>query len=270
MNGFATLAEYGMASGVLLVITGRDRLDWADEDPEWNECLEQHLLGGVSAKDAQDFLSRREVGPHSSLAADPLQEAILRCANAESRPDEPLVCHLLTLALCADIVLNTRQKQGNDPPPSLFSGIPTAQAAAVLATRFLKSLHNRNLELWVEALSLTPRFNEKAALALDRERLYHNGRAGWEQLTRYSFVAAERDGFYRMNRTMREALRARVAAPDAATQQEWFRQHWEAEGEERWPSTTGGGWSRKPLSRTGRRSIGLRWKLRKSPESGFC
>lgn len=222
------LAEFCLASGILLVITGRDRLSW-DTDPDWDGCLDQHLLGGVSARDAQDFLSRRGIGPSPLLATEPLQRAILRCADAGG---ETPSCHLLTLALCADIVLNTRQADGKDPSPSLFSRIPTAQVAGTLATRFLKSLHSRNLELWVEALSVTPRFDETAALALDSDRLYHNGRAGWEQIIQYSFIVAESSGFYRIHRTMREALRARLRPEVIQKQHSWFLRHWQERGED--------------------------------------
>ncbi len=216
------LAEFCLASGILLVITGRDRLSW-DNDPDWEGCLDQHLLGGVSARDAQDFLARRGIGPPPPAAAEPLQQAMLRCADAGAALPS---CHLLTLALCADIVLNTRSADGKDPAPSVFSTIPTAHVAGALATRFLKSLHSRNLELWVEALSLTPRFDETAALTLDTDRLYHNGRAGWEQIIQYSFIVAESGGFYRIHRTMREALRARLRPEALREQNAWFQGHW--------------------------------------------
>ncbi|MGI4790498.1 MAG: hypothetical protein ACRYFS_16805 [Janthinobacterium lividum] len=224
------LAEFCLASGILLVITGRDRLSW-DNDLDWEGCLDQHLLGGVSASDAQDFLARRGIGPTPPIAIEPLQRAILRCADTGAGKNTPS-CHLLTLALCADIVLNMRQSEGKDPSPQTFSTIPTGQVAGALATRFLKSLHSRNLELWVEALSLTPRFDEAAALALDSDRLFHNGRAGWEQIIQYSFIVAESNGFYRIHRTMREALRARLRQPATQEQHTWFNQHWQTHGEE--------------------------------------
>ncbi len=222
------LAEYCLASGILLVITGRDRLSW-DADPDWDGYLDQHLLGGVSAYDAQDFLCRRGIGPPPSAASEPLQRAILRCADAGAAIPS---CHLLTLALCADIVLNTRRAEGGkDPSPSLFLTIPSAQIAGALATRFLKSLHSRNLELWVEALSLTPRFDETAALTLDNDRQYHNGRAGWEQISGYSFIIADGSGFYRIHRTMREALRSRLRPDANQGQHAWFQRHWHRRGE---------------------------------------
>ena len=224
------LAEFCLASGVLLVVTGRDRLGW-DADPDWDGCLDQHLLGGVSTHDAQVFLARRGIGPPPPLATEPLQRAMLRCASAGSGTDVSS-CHLLTLALCADIVLNTRASDGRDPSPQMFSTIPAAHVAGALATRFLKSLHSRNLEMWVEALSLTPRFDEAAALALDSDRLFHNGRAGWEQIIHYSFIIVEGSGFYRIHRTMREALRARGRPEIMQEQHEWFCRHWQERGED--------------------------------------
>ena len=263
-----TLAEFCLSSGILLVITGRDRLSW-DSEPDWEGCLDQHLMGGVSARDAQDFLSRRGIGPPPSSEAEPLQQAIMRCADAGAALPS---CHLLTLALCADIVLNTRQADGGrDPAPQMFSTIPTAQVAGALATRFLKSLHSRNLELWVEALSLTPRFDEAAALALDSDRLYHNGRAGWEQIIGYSFMVAESSGFYRMHRTMREALRARLRPETVQTQNAWFQRHWQERGEPpRWRSTMSGLRTRKRLFQCGSRSIRNGSTRRRLPKPGEC
>ena len=226
------LAEFCLASGVLLVVTGRDRLSW-DADPDWDGCLDQHLLGGVSARDAQDFLARRGIGPPPPARAEPLQQAMIHCAETGGdAAAKGSSCHLLTLALCADIVMNTRGADGEDPAPQMFSTIPTAHVAGALATRFLKSLHSRNLELWVEALSITPRFDEAAALALDSDRLFHNGRAGWEQIVGYSFVVAEGGGFYRMHRTMREALRAGLRPESVGTLHAWFRRHWEGRRED--------------------------------------
>ncbi len=221
-----TLAEYLLGAGVLPVIAGRDRLGWGDTDPDWETCLDQHLLGGVSALDAQTFLARRSIGAPPPSPPDTLQAAIVRGANTAAHAEAEPSCHLLALALSADIVDNTRQA-GGQPDPDLFRAVAPAKMAETLATRFLKSLHNRNLELWVEALSLTPRFDEAAALALDTERQLHAGRAGWEQLLHYSFISAQPDGFYRMHRTMREVLRRRTPEATRQVLDTWYEGHWQ-------------------------------------------
>jgi hypothetical protein len=210
------LAEYCLGSGVLLVISGRDRLMWDEDNPDWRDWLDQHLLGGLSARDAQAFLSKCGVGPPPDEPTTPLQQAIIECCDTE--PGPVVSCHPLYLALCAEIVLNTRQNEGVDPKPDVFRGIPSQQVASELATRFLRSLHNRAMELWVTELSLTPRFDQAAALALDNKRLHHNGRAGWELLTRFSFVEALPDGFYRLHKTMAEVLQAAGCPPDRASE----------------------------------------------------
>jgi tetratricopeptide (TPR) repeat protein len=216
------LAEYCLGSGVLLVISGRDRLMWDEDNPDWRDWLDQHLLGGLSARDAQAFLSKCGVGPPPDEPTTPLQQAIIECCDTE--PGSVVSCHPLYLALCAEIVLNTRQIEGVDPKPDVFRGIPSQQVTRELANRFLKSLHNRAMELWVTELSLTPRFDETAALALDTKRQHQNGRAGWELLTRFSFVEALPDGFYRLHKTMAEVLRQRIP-PDQAIHK-WFHGYW--------------------------------------------
>jgi tetratricopeptide (TPR) repeat protein len=218
------LAEYCLGSGVLLVISGRDRLMWDEDNPDWRDWLDQHLLGGLSARDAQAFLSKCGVGPPPDEPTTPLQQAIIECCDTE--PGPVVSCHPLYLALCAEIVLNTRQNEGVDPKPDVFRGIPSQQVASELATRFLRSLHNRAMELWVTELSLTPRFDQAAALALDNERLHQNGRAGWELLTRFSFVEALPDGFYRLHKTMAEVLRQRIPPDQASAIHEWFHGYW--------------------------------------------
>jgi tetratricopeptide (TPR) repeat protein len=218
------LAEYCLGSGVLLVISGRDRLMWDEDNPDWRDWLDQHLLGGLSARDAQAFLSKCGVDPPPDEPTTPLQQAIIECCDTE--PGPVVSCHPLYLALCAEIVLNTRQNEGVDPKPDVFRGIPSQQVASELATRFLRSLHNRAMELWVTELSLTPRFDQAAALALDNKSLHHNGRAGWELLTRFSFVEALPDGFYRLHKTMAEVLRQRIPPDQASAIHEWFHGYW--------------------------------------------
>jgi hypothetical protein len=222
------LADYFLHIGVLLVIAGRDRVRWDENDPDWSNLLEGHLLGGLSDHDAHEFLARCGVGPHP-LDRTPLQAAIIECCDTDRGPN--VSCHPLYLALCAEIVLNTREAGSEDPSPEAFRGIPTTQIARELADRFLTSLHSRPMELWVTELSLTPRFDERAALALDRERQHGVGRAGWEQVTHFSFVEPQPDGWCRLHKTMREALQGKLKPVARATVHQWFLSYWRERGE---------------------------------------
>ena len=209
--------------GVLPVVFGRDRVRWEEERPEWSGLLDQYALAGLSADDAQTFLARCGLGRPQGEPSSPLQHAIIRCCDTERGPETR--CHPLFLALCAEIALNLVRAGNPEPPPALFTGIPTPELAAELATRFLSSLHNEALQSWVVELSLTPRFDEAAALALDAARQYYNGRAGWEQLKRFSFVWQQTDGFWRLHKTMRDILRVR-AGSRAPSVHDWFLTYW--------------------------------------------
>ena len=118
--------------GVLPVISGRERLRWAEDDSEWEKDLDQQLLGGLSVRDAQLFLSKLKVGP-SPDKSEPtlLQEAILKCCQ-EGSTTKGIACHPFYLSLCAEIVLNTRENEGNDPSPDIFSNIPNEAPTPIL------------------------------------------------------------------------------------------------------------------------------------------
>ncbi|NLX96728.1 MAG: ATP-binding protein [Rhodopirellula sp.] len=228
------LAKFCLHVGVLLVICGRDRLEWVGEsegDPNWQEDLDQHLIGGLSAHDAQAFLAKCGIGPPADQRASPLQQAIVDCCDEDPAPDTTH-CHPLYLALCAEIVLNHRRMHaGEDPSVATFSGVPGDSVANELALRFLKSLHHRGLEMWIEELSLTPRFDEQAALSLAAARQHNVGRADWELLTGFSFVEGpDAEGFYRLHKTMRRVLAERVERGSDGKRWEavhrWYTDYW--------------------------------------------
>ena len=217
--------------GVLLIISGRERLRWAEDDPEWKDVLDQQLLGGLSVRDAQLVMSKLNVGP-SPKKDEPtlLQRAIINLCR-EGSDAKDIACHPFYLSLCAEIVLIIREGQGNDPSPDIFSNIPNDKVANDLATLFLKSLDSRALELWVTELSLTLRFNEETALSLDDERNHHNGRAGWERIVGFSFMQVQPDGFYRLHKIMRDVLRTRMEITSSKDVHRWFYNHWKDEHE---------------------------------------
>jgi tetratricopeptide (TPR) repeat protein len=222
------LADCCLAGGVMLVIAGRERLRWDDNDGDASDRLEGYELGGLSDHDAHEFLARCGVGPHSPNRTL-LQAAIIECCDVDRGAN--IRCHPFYLALCAEITLNARKARGESPSPQVFGDIPITEIARVLAERLLMSLHDRPMELWVSELSLTPRFDEQVALALDRERQHGLGRAGWERLLRFSFVEWQADGSFRLHRTMREALRGMVPPEEARAAHQWFLTHWQERGE---------------------------------------
>ena len=220
------LAKAVRLRGVLIVVAGRDELRWAEDDADWKDAIETHLLGGFSRHDAQIYLAKRMIGPPPWETETRLQRAILdTCAEAPG-PDGEKSYLPFYLALCADIVDNRRDKNnGAEPSPDIFIGIPSDQVGKKLADRFLKSLPSEQWELWVRELSLTPSFDERAALALDRERHHSLGRVGWKQLCRYSFLEPQPEGYFRLHKTMREVLRSGLG-DEAADVDTWFRDHW--------------------------------------------
>jgi tetratricopeptide (TPR) repeat protein len=225
------LARTVREQGVLVVVAGSDELRWAEDDADWKGAIETHLLGGFSRHDAQIYLARRKIGPQPWTPETPLQSAILdTCAEAPG-PDGEESYLPFYLSLCADIVDNNRDKNnGADPPPNIFIGIPNDQVAQKLADRFLKSLPSEQWELWVRELSLTPSFDERAALDLDRERQHNLGRAGWKQLCRYSFLEPQPESHFRLHKTMRDVLRTSLGDEVAAVHT-WFSDHWKARDE---------------------------------------
>jgi hypothetical protein len=254
-----------MTQGVLIIVAGRDELRWSEDDTEWNGLIKTCLLGGISRHDAQIYLSKRTIGPRPWAEETSLQKAILdACAEDPGLDGEPPLLPFY-LALCADTVDNFRAKNsGAEPPPATFTGQPGDDVAQKLADRFLKSLPSEQWELWVRELSVTPSFDERAAMELDSQRHHNLGRSGWKQLCRYSFVEPQPEGYFRLHKTMRDVLRTGLG-PDLADVHAWFLDHWAGRDERspaffhRWsldPETTLNTWLEEHESALKNRQIG--------------
>jgi tetratricopeptide (TPR) repeat protein len=195
--------------GVLMVLAGRDQLDWG---ADWNETdsqgrnlwLKQHAVNGLSRTDALKFLKRCDVNNRE------IQEAILRVTN-EATSEKPSAHHCFLLALCAEIVANTKSTSRQYPDPAVFNSIPSGMVAMQpLTDRFLRSLPNQAMVGWLEELALAPRFDETFALTLDVERHHHNGRSGWNQLLKLSLIERQTNGFVEMHKLFRGGLMTRT------------------------------------------------------------
>ncbi len=237
------LAARCLPHGVLLVIASQKPLNWQDE-PAWDEAemshermggghqklLDQYSFEGFAFHDAQEYLATCGIGPPQDQSISPLQHAIIQCCNAGTK-NAP-VYHPLPLALCAETVLRTRAVSGSDPEPALFN-IRQEDADDLLPEVFFKALGHWWLELWLRQLSLTPRFDEAAALAL-LNRCAPNvvaDRDAWETLLSLCFVEPQGDGFYRLHPTMREVLRFWMNKREAVNHHEWLARYWQERAE---------------------------------------
>jgi tetratricopeptide (TPR) repeat protein len=195
---------YAHLTCALLVMFGRDRLNWSVVDPEWADPanLEQHPLGGLSRQDATAFLGKCGIEP------GPLLEAILRVARDERIPDRKAY-YPFSLSLCADTVLAGRSR-GIELEPDTFDMAPGDYGA--LAQRFLKSLHDEHPEHWIFHLAQTPRFDEPAARAAFSPTRDIHQEAAWESLRDYSFVQETLEpGWLGIHSVVSDVLRRQLA-----------------------------------------------------------
>jgi tetratricopeptide (TPR) repeat protein len=196
-----------------IVIAGQNRLSW-DEDPDWAEYLDQHLVGGLSEDDARQFLAR------CNISNADLQDCIL-ASSKESTGGY----HCFSLGLCANIVANERNA-GHDPAAETLRFNP--QDWVKLARRFLKSLDSDTDSVWIEKLALTPRFDEAAARwAYSSERSAAQT-AAWKNLYGYSFVERLSDSEWSSIRAeMRAALRNQPSAQERVIEDhEQWKDYW--------------------------------------------
>jgi tetratricopeptide (TPR) repeat protein len=204
-------------SPILLVLAGRDRLRWADADPDFtdSELMEQHLVGGLSETDSRLFLTR------CGVVDAPLQDAILRASvDTESEPEDgERGYHPFSLGLCVDSV-QAEQARGLTVDPKTFDIRPGDSAR--LAQRFLKSLADPAHELWVHRLALTPRFDEAAARAAYSEGPGAAQDAAWQGLLRYSFIRETGEpGICTLHTRMRDALADPTSRGEFSNHQVW-------------------------------------------------
>lgn len=221
---------YRTNSGLLLVIFGRDKIQWDEVDTDFKEkqYLETHCVGGLSYDDSLRFL--RKCGITNPI----LQEAILRvCCERPSggarSPSDPRSSgyHPLSLGLCVDTV-QAEQRRGRETEPESFS--MGSNDLHALAQRFLKSLQSRNFENWILKLSATPRFDYDAAVTslngfFSAPFSFSDARGEWTLLIGQSFVSEIGNGWYSLHSLMRQALRNKLGLDDArmrAVHEEWL------------------------------------------------
>jgi tetratricopeptide (TPR) repeat protein len=202
----------------LVVIAGQNRISW-DEDLDWAEYLDQHLVGGLSENDARQFLTRCDI------TAAKLQDCILATSKESTGG-----YHCFSLGLCANIVVNEREA-GREPEAETLRFHP--QDWNKLSRRFLKSLDSDADSIWIERLALTPRFDEAAARwAYSSERSTAQA-AAWRKLQGYSFAERLSDSeWFSIRAEMRAALRNQPSAQERVTvDHQLWKDYWSSRSE---------------------------------------
>ena len=197
-----------LGPSALIVVTGRER-------PRSKlEGMVERRLKGLTAAEAAIVL--RDASPNVSSR---VIDSILRL-TAENRGSHASH-HTLLIGLCADILARARTAR-RPLPPTYFDSVPAGQRAAdALTRRFLSSVRNEALVGWLRELSLSPRFDEEYALALDKHRRYYVGRAGWQELTSLSFVTMNGVGAFEIHPVFRAVLRKSVDKRASQAVHEW-------------------------------------------------
>ncbi|HZP83117.1 MAG TPA: hypothetical protein VFB21_15860 [Chthonomonadaceae bacterium] len=216
-------ALYENLQSVLIVIAGRDRLNWDEVDADWRspDYLEQHLLGGLSRYDAETFLGQ------CGVTQGRLQRAVLEaCVDIEATAGSSgdTAYHPYSLGLCADTIVNERNR-GVETDPASFDMAPGDYDR--LAQRFLKSLPNDAQADWIARLALTPRFDEQAARYAYSPLPGADQNAAWDDLEGYSFITrAEQADWRTLHPRMKAALRRRLAPPDEPDEERRHQTDW--------------------------------------------
>lgn len=169
--------------GVLVLIFGRDRLRWAELEKEWDNVLEQHLLGELSNEDADGFLTKV-----------PIPEADIRERIVGASEGLP---HYLDLAVSQyEMIRNI----GGKPDVDDFGTTPSD-----VRDRFLDHLPaSERRELFIA--SYTESLSEQLFLDLADAFLGGSANVSWARLEQRSFMMATDDRRLTMHALMRQAL----------------------------------------------------------------
>ncbi|MFO7676300.1 MAG: tetratricopeptide repeat protein [bacterium] len=171
---------------VLWVICGREMLRWADIDAEWADCLDQHLVGGLSGDDARRFLASCGIGE------GPVQDAIVTGGQG--------VPYYLDLAV--DAFREISDRLGRKPEPGDFG-----RTGREVTERFIRHLTQPEVETL--KLLAVPRFWDLELFeTLVREFQTGFPLTAFADLCRFSFINEEAaHGVWTMHQLMQQALR---------------------------------------------------------------
>jgi hypothetical protein len=172
---------------VLWVIFGRDKLRWGDIEEEWNDYLEQYLIGGLSKEDSDKFLKG------CGIDQKEIREIIINSSKG--------VPHFMDLAV--DTYYEIRNNKNRVPEKNDF-----AKTQRSVLARFLRYLEQNEIDT-LKVISCPRTFNRELFNLLVRKFRTGLGSAPILSLRRFSFIKeGALKGTWSMHELMRDSLRS--------------------------------------------------------------
>lgn len=171
--------------GVLFVVSGREKLRWAEVEPEWEQIIDSHIINSLSDNDSQYFLK-------SCSIVDPIiVESIIAASSG--------------IPFFLDLAVDNYMKQvdsGKKVSAALFEG----KTPREVLDRFIKYL-NENESTTLKVLSVCRQYDRKLF-----EKLISRFKTGYpainfSKLNSYSFIESLDDNNFSINPLMRKSLR---------------------------------------------------------------
>lgn len=174
---------------VVWVICGREKLRWNEQDEEWANYLEQHLLGRLSDEDSAYFLKS------CGIEKPDVQKVIIQAGKG--------VPHFLDLAV--DTYYEIQSRHNRQPIGSDF-----AKTQQNVLERFLRYLDKTEIET-LKALSAARVWDGEVFRLLVNEFQTGYPITAMKNLCRFSFInEAVVNGVHSMHELMRESLQAKL------------------------------------------------------------
>lgn len=168
---------------VFWVVAGREKLKWSNFNPDWENSLEQHLLGDLSSVDSDYFLET--AGVHNAELRNQLYEL------TNGTP--------VYLDLCVDRYLHLLNC-GEAPDISVF-GHNTHD----LIERFIRYMDDSHKDL-IYMLTCLKNWDDEFVHDIAREVLPDFNETTFTKVKSYSFVIETSDNEYNIQQTVREVL----------------------------------------------------------------
>jgi len=170
---------------VLWVIAGRERLRWGELDDDWNDVLDQHLVGELADADARRFLES------CGIRDAAIQDTII--TGGEGVP--------FFLDLAVDTYEKIEQTEDRHPEPADFAGTPRE-----VLDRFLHYLSTEERET-LKVLAVARQWDRELFAALIERFQTGYPATALAQLCRFSFVQeTDTPDSWALHALMRESL----------------------------------------------------------------